>query len=347
VTAPRLADLTTLRVGGAADGIVAVGTTEQLIAAVKVSAELQQPILIVGGGSNLLIADAGFAGTAVVVRSRGIEVTSEVDGVVHVAVEAGEPWDDFVAWTIEHGLSGLESLSGIPGMVGAAPIQNIGAYGHELGTYIKRVEAIHRYTCDQREFDQAACAFGYRTSLFKQRKDVFVITRVHFALSRSPLSAPVAYAELAQRLDVNIGDEIPSELVRHVVLDVRRSKGMVLDESDHDTWSAGSFFTNPVLDSAAAAELPADAPQWPQADGRVKTSAAWLIEHAGFGRGFGAELGDGAARLSSKHVLALTNHSGTATAADLLALAAVLRDGVREAFGITLEPEPVLVGLTL
>lgn len=343
MTGPLLAELTTLRVGGAADGVATVTTTEQLISAVKIAAELQQPILVVGGGSNLLVADSGYAGTAIVVRTRGIEVTGESEGTVHLAVAAGEPWDEFVAWTIEQGLSGLEALSGIPGLVGATPIQNVGAYGQEVSRYITSVEAIHRYTSDERVFDNAACAFGYRSSLFKQRKDVFVITRVHFALQRSPLSAPIEYAELAQRLDVAVGDQVPTELVRHVVLDVRRGKGMVLDAADHDTWSAGSFFTNPVLTSTQAASLPAEAPRWPQADDRVKTSAAWLIEQAGFSKGFGT----GPARLSSKHVLALTNHTGTATAADLVELARTIRDGVEARFGITLEPEPVLVGLEL
>ena len=338
-----LATLTTLRVGGPADGLVTVSSAEQLVAAVKLSAELEQPILVVGGGSNLVISDRGFAGTAIVLRNRGITATSRDDDTVRLAVESGEPWDEFVAWTIAQGFSGLEALSGIPGLVGATPIQNVGAYGQEVATYIDRVEAIHRYTGEQRTFTRDECVFGYRTSVFKQRKDVFVITRIHFTLQCSDLSAPIRYAELAQRLDVAVGDQAPAEVVRHVVLDVRRSKGMVLDESDHDTWSVGSFFTNPILGAAAANSMPGNAPQWEQADGRNKTSAAWLIEQAGFSKGYGA----GAARLSSKHVLALTNHTGDATAVDIVELARTIRAGVESKFGITLEPEPVLVGLEL
>jgi UDP-N-acetylmuramate dehydrogenase len=343
VTTPPLAILTTLRVGGPADGLVTVSSTDQLIAAVKLSAELEQPILIVGGGSNLVVSDRGFAGTAIVLRNRGVEVASQDGGNVRLAVESGEPWDEFVAWTIAQGLSGLEALSGIPGLVGATPIQNVGAYGQEVSTYIDKVEAIHRYTGEQRTFTRAECDFGYRTSVFKQRKDVFVITRVHFALQRSDLSAPIRYAELAQRLEVAVGDQGPPEVVRHVVLDVRRSKGMVLDESDHDTWSVGSFFTNPIVEPTVAASLPEATPKWEQPDGRVKTSAAWLIEQAGFAKGYGA----GAATLSSKHVLALTNHTGAATAADIVELARTLRAGVESSFAITLEAEPVLVGLEL
>jgi UDP-N-acetylmuramate dehydrogenase len=343
MTTQPLAQLTTLRVGGAPDGLVVASTTDQLVAAVRLAAELEQPLLVVGGGSNLLVADSGFAGTAVLVRNQGIDSNNRPDGSVVVTVEAGQVWDDFVAWAVEQGLSGVESLSGIPGLTGATPIQNVGAYGQEVSSIIDSVETIHRYTGDARVFTQDDLKFGYRSSIFKERKDVFVITRVYFVLQVSELSAPIGYAELAQALGVEIGERAPLAAVRAAVLALRAGKGMVLDDNDFDTWSAGSFFTNPVLDEAAATRLPDGAPRWPQPDGQVKTSAAWLIENAGFGKGFGT----GSARLSTKHVLALTNADGHASAADIVELARTIRDGVQQKFDITLEPEPVLVGLEL
>jgi UDP-N-acetylmuramate dehydrogenase len=343
MTTQPLAQLTTLRVGGAPDGLVVASTTDQLVAAVRLAAELEQPLLVVGGGSNLLVADSGFAGTAVLVRNQGIDSNNRPDGSVVVTVEAGQVWDDFVAWAVEQGLSGVESLSGIPGLTGATPIQNVGAYGQEVSSVIDSVETIHRYTGDARVFTQDDLKFGYRSSIFKERKDVFVITRVYFVLQVSELSAPIGYAELAQALGVQIGERAPLAAVRAAVLALRAGKGMVLDDNDFDTWSAGSFFTNPVLDEAAATRLPDGAPRWPQPDGHVKTSAAWLIENAGFGKGFGT----GSARLSTKHVLALTNADGHARAADIVELARTIRDGVQQKFDITLEPEPVLVGLEL
>ena len=338
-----LAQYTTLRVGGPARGLVVAESTEQLVTAAKLAAEIEQPILLIGGGSNLLISDAGFGGTAVLVRSRGIEATSHSDGSVRVAVAAGEVWDDLVAWAVAQGLSGIESLSGIPGCVGAGPIQNIGAYGQEVGDVIERVDAVHRYTGAERTFTRAECEFGYRTSTFKQRKDVFVITRVHLRLTPSELSGPISYADLVAELGLEQGAAASLHDVRSAVLAVRRRKAMVLDASDHDTWSAGSFFTNPIVSAAAADALPATAPRWVQPDGAVKVSAAWLIEGAGFTRGYGT----GSARLSSKHVLALTNADGRASAADVVALAREIRASVVTAYGIELVPEPVFVGLEL
>jgi len=262
---------------------------------------------------------------------------------VRVAVAAGEVWDDLVAWAVAQGLSGIESLSGIPGCVGAGPIQNIGAYGQEVGDVIERVDAVHRYTGAERTFTRAECEFGYRTSTFKQRKDVFVITRVHLRLTPSELSGPISYADLVAELGLEQGAAASLHDVRSAVLAVRRRKAMVLDASDHDTWSAGSFFTNPIVSAAAADALPATAPRWVQPDGAVKVSAAWLIEGAGFTRGYGT----GSARLSSKHVLALTNADGRASAADVVALAREIRASVVTAYGIELVPEPVFVGLEL
>ena len=239
------------------------------------------------------------------------------------------------------GYAGIEALSGIPGLVGAAPIQNIGAYGQEISQTVGWVRALDRTTGDVVLLEPAQCEFAYRDSVFK-RSQRYVVLAVAFALEHSRLGAPVRYAELARRLGVEVGDRVPADDVRAAVLDLRRGKGMVLDPDDHDTWSAGSFFTNPILPAGTAAALPDAAPRWPAADGRVKVSAAWLIEQAGFGKGYGS----GAARISTKHTLALTNRGG-ATTADLLALAREIRTGVRDRFGVTLDNEPDLVGVEL
>jgi UDP-N-acetylmuramate dehydrogenase len=237
---------------------------------------------------------------------------------------------------------GVEALSGIPGLVGATPIQNVGAYGQEVSQTIARVRVWDRQ--EQRVVTRSAaeCHFGYRSSLFKAVPDRFVVLSVSFQFALGTLSAPVRYAELARVLGVEPGARAPLAEVREAVLDLRRGKGMVLDAADRDTWSAGSFFTNPVVDPALADALPGDAPRYPQPDGRVKTSAAWLIEHAGFNRGYGS----GLARLSNRHTLAVTNRGG-ASAADIVALAREIRDGVRHAYGISLLPEPVLISTTL
>jgi UDP-N-acetylmuramate dehydrogenase len=278
----------------------------------------------------------------VVVATRGVDqdVASCSGAVVNVA--AGEPWDPFVALTVQNGWSGMEALSGIPGSVGATPIQNVGAYGAEVGQHVTTVRTLDRSTGKVRTLFAVECGFGYRTSVFKTQPGRFVVLDVTFQLRLGSLSAPVRYAELARVLGVEVGARVPAAEVRDAVLALRGSKGMVLDDADPDTWSAGSFFTNPVLDATAAAALPDGAPRYPQPDGRVKTSAAWLIEHAGIGRGWG----DGPARVSTKHTLALTNR-GSATADDVLALARSVRAAVQQAFGITLEPEPVLVGCSL
>jgi len=238
--------------------------------------------------------------------------------------------------------SGLETLSGIPGSVGASPIQNIGAYGADVSQTVARVETLDRSTGRRRSFAAADCGFGYRTSRFKAEQDRYLILSVTFQLRLGSLSAPVGYAELARELGVELGQRVPAADVREAVLRLRRRKGMVLADDDPDTWSAGSFFTNPVLAAERAAALPPAAPRYPQPDGRVKTSAAWLIEHSGFGKGYGV----GEATLSTKHTLALTNR-GRATAADLLRLAAEVRSGVESTFGITLVPEPLLVSCKL
>lgn len=332
--------LTTLRVGGPPAELIRAGTEAEVVRAVDEADRGGQEVLVLGGGSNLLVADDGFPGRAVRVQTRGIELESEdACGGATVAVAAGEPWDDLVALSLDRGWRGLEALSGIPGQVGATPIQNVGAYGSEVSRVIATVRCWDRQAHERRTFAAAECGFGYRTSRFKQEPGRYVVLSVTFQLPLGESSAPVEYAELARMLDRDLGESAAAVDVRRAVLALRRSKGMVLDEDDHDTWSAGSFFTNPVL---AARDVPPEAPAWPQPDGRVKTSAAWLIERAGFTKGFGR----GPAALSTKHTLALTNRGG-ATAADLVALAREIRDGVRDAFGIELVNEPVLVGCRL
>lgn len=342
-----LAAFTTLGVGGPAGRVVECATTDHLVETVRDCDVRGEPLLVLGGGSNVLVSDAGFAGTVVLVRTSGLEISELGCGSTPVQVEAGADWDTVVVAAIDAGLAGIECLSGIPGSTGATPVQNVGAYGQEVGTTVARVRTYDRTLAKIRTFAAADCAFGYRTSRFKQERAAdggvrYVVLDVELALRNAELSEPVTYAELAQSLGVAVGGRAPLPAVRLAVLALRRSKGMVLDAADADTRSAGSFFTNPVLNPAAAAALPADAPRWALDDGTVKTSAAWLIEHAGFARGHG----EGAARLSGKHTLAVTNRGG-ATAADLLALAREVRDGVRQAFGVTLDAEPQLVGLTL
>lgn len=337
-----LAAHTTLRVGGPARDLVEVTTTNELVEVVRALDAAGEPVLVLGGGSNLLVGDAGFDGTVVLVATRGIDDdVASCSGAV-LTVAAGEPWDPFVALTVERGFGGLEAMSGIPGSVGATPIQNVGAYGAEVGQLITTVRTLDRSTGKVRTLFAVECGFGYRTSVFKQHPGRYLVLEVTFQLKLGSLSAPVRYPELARVLGVEVGSRAPATDVREAVLALRRSKGMVLDDVDPDTWSAGSFFTNPVLDDAAAAALPEGAPRYAQPDGRTKTSAAWLIEHAGFGRGWG----DGPARVSTKHSLALTNR-GTARAEDVLGLARQVRSGVAQAFGIVLEPEPVLVGCSL
>ncbi|GAB3797333.1 UDP-N-acetylmuramate dehydrogenase [Micromonospora zhanjiangensis] len=298
----------------------------------------------------MVIGDAGFAGTVVLVRSRGMRVVAENADAVTVRVEAGEPWDDLVAATVAAGWSGVECLSGIPGSAGATPIQNVGAYGQEVAETVTAVLAYDRVTGEVVTMPAAECRFAYRSSVFKHN-DRWTVLAVDFRLARSPLSAPVRYAELARALAVEVGDRVPLADARATVLRLRAGKGMVLDPADPDTRSVGSFFTNPVLDPAAYTALRARAlaagldepPSWPGIGGVVKVSAAWLIDKAGFGRG---HRGPAGVAISSKHTLALTNPAdGTTTA--LLALAAEIRDGVHRTFGVTLHPEPVLVGCEL
>jgi UDP-N-acetylmuramate dehydrogenase len=335
-----LADHTTLRIGGPADKFVEARTEDELIAAVRDADAAGEPVLLLSGGSNVVIGDDGFRGTVVKVATTGVRVDADLCSGAMVRVAAGEDWDGFVQRAIAEEWSGLESMSGIPGLAGSTPVQNVGAYGHEVAETIASVRVWDRVAGKVETIFAAECGFSYRNSRFKAEPARYVVLEVTFQLTLGDLSAPVGYAELARVLDLEPGSRAPMTDVREAVLGLRRSKGMVLDPADHDTWSAGSFFTNPILDTPA--EVPAGAPQWPQPDGRVKTSAAWLIEHAGVSKGFTI----GNAAVSSKHTLALTNR-GQATAKELLTLATHVRTQVQQSFNITLVNEPVLVNCTL
>lgn len=338
---PVLAHHTTLRVGGPARRIVRATTEQEFIDVVADCDARGEPVLVVGGGSNLLVADDGFDGTVVLVQVMGIDARVSDCAGADVTVGAGENWDDFVARAVAEEWVGIETLAGIPGLVGATPMQNVGAYGAEVAQTIASVRTWDRRDRAVRTYFAADCGFGYRTSRFKQEPGRHLILGVTFQLRRGELSGPIAYAELARELGAELGQRAPLTQVRDAVVAIRARKGMVLSEADHDTWSGGSFFTNPVLSPDIAAQLPPEAPRFPAGDG-IKTSAAWLIQHAGFPRGFG----DGRAGLSTKHVLALTNRGG-ASAEDLVALARTVRDGVQERFGIRLVPEVNLVGVEL
>lgn len=344
-----LAPLTTFRLGGPATRLVTATTDDEVVAAVREADAAGTPLLIIGGGSNLVIGDKGFEGTALRVATTGVTL----DGT-RLEVAAGEVWTDVVARTVEAGLAGIECLAGIPGSAGATPIQNVGAYGQDVSATITEVVAYDRRAEETVTLTNAACAFSYRHSLFKDQPDRYVVLRVRFGLEDADgMSAPVKYAETARALGVGAGDRVPLAAARETVLKLRAGKGMVLDPEDHDTWSAGSFFTNPILTAGeyetflarVAGRLGPDVtpPAFPAgADGAVKTSAAWLIDKAGFTKGYGS----GPARISTKHTLALTNRGG-ATTEDLLALAREVVAGVREAFGVTLVNEPVTVGVEL
>jgi UDP-N-acetylmuramate dehydrogenase len=336
-----LASLTTLRLGGPAKRLVEATTQDEIADLVADCDRRGEPVLVLGGGSNLVVADAGFDGTVVRVLTRGVRVSADRCSGATVTVAAGESWDDLVCRAVAEGWVGVECLAGIPGLTGATPIQNVGAYGQEVAETIAQVRAWDRERAEWRTFANADCAFSYRSSRFK-RDPRYVVTEVTFQLRLGELGAPIRYGELARALGVPPGARPPLADVREAVLALRRAKGMVLDGADHDTWSAGSFFTNPVLTSEHARRLPDSLPRWPQADGSVKVSAAWLIEQSGFGKGYG----DGPVRLSGKHTLALTNRGGGSTE-QLLRLAREVRAGVRERFGIELVNEPVLVGASL
>ncbi|MQA08333.1 MAG: UDP-N-acetylmuramate dehydrogenase [Pseudonocardiaceae bacterium] len=342
-----LRDYTTLRLGGPARRFVRATSADEVVHAVRAADAEREPLLLLGGGSNLVIADAGFEGSVVRIANRGWRVDGNT-----VTAEAGEDWDELVAALVAEGFGGLECLSGIPGLVGATPVQNVGAYGVEVSASLVSVDLLDRPSGEVRTVPATDLGLGYRTSMLKGT-DRAVVLRVRFELGRSGEAAPIQYAELARLLGVTAGSRVPAPRAREAVLELRRAKGMVLDPDDHDTWSAGSFFTNPIV---PAHELPpvlerveriagpdARMPRWPAREGE-KLSAAWLIEHAGFGKGHSGP--GGRVSLSTKHTLAVTNR-GTASTEDLLALAREVRDGVGTAFGVELRPEPLLVGCVL
>lgn len=335
-----LADHTTLRVGGPAKRFVVARTEAEIVETVKECDASGEPLLVLSGGSNLLVSDEGFDGTVLRIATTGIKADVSDCGGAIVRVAAGEVFDDFVAHCVEQGWVGIEALSGIPGLVGSTPIQNVGAYGADVSQTIASVRTFDRYMGQFATFALTECGFGYRSSRFKAEAGRYIVLSVTFQFPLGTQSAPVRYTELADHLGVEVGQRASSSGLRQAVLDIRRSKGMVLDPTDHDTWSAGSFFTNPLLGEATS--LPEEAPRFPTEDGRIKTSAAWLIQHAGFGRGYG----QGRAGLSTKHVLALTNRGGASTS-DILSLAREVRDGVADRFGVMLVPEPVFVGVEM
>ena len=325
-----LADLTTLGVGGPIERLVEVTDADELVAAVREADEAGRPLLVLGGGSNIVAPDDGWPGDVVAVRSRGIARTGD-----RLVVQAGHDWDELVASTVADGLAGMEALSGIPGSTGATPVQNVGAYGQEVAQTITAVQVYDRAEKAEYTLEPAECGFAYRDSRLKREPGRFVVLDVTFALHPGELSRPVGYAELARRLGVEIGQPAPLADVRTAVLELRRGKGMVLDPADPDSRSAGSFFTNPIVAAQRAVE---GCPSWPAGDGQVKLSAAWLVQHAGFGRG----TRQGHVGTSSRHSLALTTEPG-ATAAELLGFADRIIATVQEEFGVTLEKEPTAV----
>ena len=378
--ARRLADATTMRVGGGVGRWIEAGSRDEVIAAYTEILQDGGDHLLLGGGSNTVASDEPYDGTVLHITTRGIRTLpaaerphrpagedAPVDDAVVLRVEAGQSWDALVALAVEQGLTGIEALSGVPGSVGASPVQNIGAYGQELSSTLQGIELLDAETLEVRSVPASELRLGYRDSAIKRGVLRGVVLSVDLRLRRSPdgRSQPVAYQQLASALGVELGTRVPLEDVRASVLALRGSKGMVLSD-DPDSVSAGSFFTNPIVSARVAAALPKDVPRWstspaPQATvlpldadtavpslerpvPQVKLSAAWLIEHAGIGRGF--SLPGSRAAISDKHTLALTNRGG-ATGEEIAELARFVQARVENQFGVHLAPEPVLVGLTL
>ena len=343
--------MTTLGVGGPARRLATASEEREILEVVREVDGRGEPLLVLGGGSNLLVSDEGFPGTVLRLATREIRFDTDDGGKVLLTASAGEPWDEVVAAAVSEGLAGVECLSGIPGLAGAVPMQNVGAYGQEVSDTIVWLTALDRATGRVVTVRREECGFGYRSSVFRG-KDRHVILSVTFALDRDRESRPLRYAELTKALGLASGGKAPLREVRDVVVALRRKKGMVVDPADPDSRSAGSFFTNPIVDAAGLAALEARVapllaegetmPRFPDAEGRTKVSAAWLIERAGFTKGFTK----GRAAISSKHALALVNR-GEATAAEVVALAREIQAGVRARFGVVLENEPVTVGVTI
>lgn len=355
MTQTLLSALTTAAVGGPAGKFVEARTEAEIIEAVGSADDAGEPLLLIGGGSNLLISDDGFPGTVVRIASEGFTVNAEDScGGVSVVVQAGHNWDALVEHAVLHAWSGIEALAGIPGATGATPVQNVGAYGADVSQTIAAVRTWDRTRNAVKTFTNSELKFGYRDSILKQTtvngSPRYIVLTVEFQLPLGRMSAPIRYSELARSLGVDPGKRAYSTDVRREVLRLRASKGMVLDPADRDTYSTGSFFTNPIVPADVAGRLPESAPRYPAgADGLVKLSAAWLIDQAGFRKGYGLEAGSvsgGRASLSTKHTLAITNR-GSASAGDMVAVAREVRSGVVKRFGIELNPEPLLIGLAL
>ncbi|BCW55507.1 MULTISPECIES: UDP-N-acetylmuramate dehydrogenase [unclassified Arthrobacter] len=355
MTPTLLSSLTTSAVGGPAGKFIEARSEAEIIDAVRSADAAGEQVLIISGGSNLLVSDDGFPGTVVRIASEGFTVNAEDScGGVAVVVQAGHNWDKLVEHAVRHAWSGIEALSGIPGSTGATPVQNVGAYGSEVSQTIAAVRTWDRERNAVQTFTNSELKFGYRDSILKQTtvngSPRYVVLTVEFQLPLGRMSAPIRYAELARSLGVEVGKRAYANDVRREVLRLRASKGMVWDAADRDTYSTGSFFTNPIVPAAVADTLPEAAPRYPAGqDGLVKLSAAWLIDQSGFGKGFGLEpdgVAGGRASLSTKHTLAITNR-GSASAADMVAVAREVRAGVERRFGIQLHPEPLLIGLEL
>ena len=336
-----LAPLTTLQIGGVAARMADLDREADVVDAVRDADGRGEALFVLGEGSNVVVADEGFPGLVVSMRMRGVEVRRQGDRVV-LDVAAGEPWDALVARAVDEGWRGLECMSGIPGLVGGTPIQNVGAYGQEVGETVTRVRVFDRVAGAFADMDRSACGFGYRASVFK-RNDRYIVTGVRFELEMGDSSVPLRYAELTTALAVDPGARVSLKDARETVVALRRRKGMVIDPQDPESVSAGSFFVNPVVGGDALAEVEVRAgerpPRFEAGDGRFKLAAAWLVERAGFPKGWAV----GRVGVSRKHALALVNRGG-ATAGELLGAAGTIRDGVRARFGVELEPEPVLVG---
>ncbi|MGO4295727.1 MULTISPECIES: UDP-N-acetylmuramate dehydrogenase [Glutamicibacter] len=352
-----LKNLTTTRVGGPAQQLVTATSEAELAHAVGAADDAGNDVLLIGGGSNLVICDEGYPGVGVQIATRGLHLDEQPNGKVLLRAAAGENWDVTVEYSLTEGLSGLEALSGIPGCTGATPVQNVGAYGADVSQTLAWIRAYDRHNGQVIKLQNADLEFAYRDSLIKRTSTNgsprYVVLEVAFLLERSNDSAPIRYAELARRLGVEAGERADAHQVRQTVLELRRSKGMVYDRQDADSHSTGSFFTNPIVPREILENLPDNAPNYPVAqEGFVKLSAAWLIDQAGFSKGYGLEgtegfaLAQGRASLSTKHTLAITNR-GEATAQDILAIARAVRAGVAERFGIELVNEPLLIGLSL
>ena len=328
-----LSELTTLRVGGTPRSLIFATTEKEIVDAVVQADSENRSLFILGGGSNVVVSD-DFSGDVLVIANKGIENDATVCAGAWVTVQAGEHLDDFVAHAVASGWVGVETLSGIPGTVGASPLQNVGAYGQQVSDTIAQVRAYNRMTKQIDTLFAANCEFGYRTSVFKLKPEQWVVLSATFQLALGDLASPIAYQELANELGVELGKRAPLVQTRDAVLKLRKQKGMVVTEDDLDSWSAGSFFMNPFV-----ANAPDGAPTYVSAGGGTKVSAAWLIEHAGFAKGFG--LND-RVTLSTKHALAITNR-GQGTATDVMELASHIQAGVLATFGLTLEIEPQII----